>query len=145
MFATVVLGMGVDIPSIRNIIHVGPPRTIREYFQETGRAGRDGKQSLAVLYYNNRDIAKNREGMSDDIRQFCRLEDSFVRKFLLNCLDASSEACIGHLCCSYCESVCDCDDCLIHCLNQIDICLLWIYTWTCKINWKYCILITEYL
>lgn len=78
VFATVALGMGVDIPSIRNIIHVGPPRTIREYFQETGWAGRDGKQSLAVLYYNNRDIAKNREGMSDDIRQFCRLEDSWL-------------------------------------------------------------------
>ena len=62
--------------------------------------------------------------MSDDIRQFCRLEDSCVRKFLLNCLDASSEACIGHVCCSYCKSVCDCDDCLIHCLNQIDICLV---------------------
>ena len=59
MFATVALGMGVDVPSIRNIIHVGPPRTIREYFQETGRAGRDGKQSLSVLYYNNRDIAKS--------------------------------------------------------------------------------------
>ena len=45
VFATVALGMGVDIPSIRNIIYVGPPRTIRECFQETRRAGRDGKQS----------------------------------------------------------------------------------------------------
>ncbi|XP_067032975.1 putative ATP-dependent DNA helicase Q1 [Acropora muricata] len=53
VFATVAMGMGVDIPSIRNIIHVGPPRTIKEYIQETGRAGRDGKQSFAVLYYNN--------------------------------------------------------------------------------------------
>ena len=41
IFATVAMGMGVDIPSIRNVIHVGPPRTVREYFQETGRAGRD--------------------------------------------------------------------------------------------------------
>ena len=38
VFATVAMGMGMDIPSIRNIIHVGPPRTIREYIQETGRA-----------------------------------------------------------------------------------------------------------
>lgn len=120
VFATVAMGMGVDIPSIRNIIHVGPPRTIREYVQETGRAGRDGQQSFAVLYYNNRDIAKNREGMSDVIRQFCRLEDSCLRKFLLNSLDATDTKCIGHLCCSYCESVCDCDDCLVNCLSQIN-------------------------
>lgn len=53
VFATVAMGMGVDIPSIRNVIHVGPPRTIRKCFQETGRAGRDGQQSFAVLYYNN--------------------------------------------------------------------------------------------
>lgn len=112
VFATVAMGMGVDILSIRNIIHVGPPRTIREYIQETGRAGRDGKQSFAVLYYNNRDIAKNKEGMSDEIRQFCRLEASCLRKFLLNSLDATSPKCIGHLCCSFCESVCDCNNCL---------------------------------
>lgn len=112
VFATVAMGMGVDIRSIRNIIHVGPPRTIREYIQETGRAGRDGKQSFAVLYYNNRDIARNKEGMSDEIRQFCRLEASCLRKFLLNSLDATSPKCIGHLCCSFCESVCDCNNCL---------------------------------
>lgn len=50
VFATVAMGMGVDIPPIRNIIHVGPPRTIREYFQETGRAGCDRKQSFAAGY-----------------------------------------------------------------------------------------------
>lgn len=56
--ATVAMEMGVDIPSIRCVIHVGPPRTIQEYFQETGRAGRDGKPATAILYHNNRDIAK---------------------------------------------------------------------------------------
>ena len=41
IFATVAMWMGVDIPSIRHVIHVGPPRTIREYFQEkrTGKTG----------------------------------------------------------------------------------------------------------
>ena len=52
IFATVAMGMGVDIPSIRNVIHVGPPQTVREYFQETGRAGQDGKLATATLYYN---------------------------------------------------------------------------------------------
>ena len=87
VFATVAMGMGVDSQSIRTIIHVEPPRTVREYFQETGLAGRDGKLAHAVLYYNNRDIAKNRRGMSDNIRNFCRLKDGGFRKFLLSCLD----------------------------------------------------------
>ena len=113
IFATVAMGMGVDIPAIQHIIHVGPPRTVREYFQETGRAGRDGKQSFATLYYNNRDIAKNRVGLSDDIRKFCCLEDNCLRGFLLKSLDAIDTKCIGHLCCSYCEFVCDCDECLL--------------------------------
>ena len=47
IFATVAMGMGVDIPSIQHVIHVGPPRTIREYFQETGQAGQNGCFSLA--------------------------------------------------------------------------------------------------
>ena len=114
IFATVAMGMGVDIPSIRHVIHVGPPRTIREYFQETGRAGRDGCLSTATLYYNNRDIAKNRQGMSEDVRTFCRLENACLREFLLKCLDRSEVdfRTVGHLCCSYCTSSCTCQDCL---------------------------------
>ena len=49
IFATVAMGMGVDISSLRCVIHVGPPCTIREYFQETGRVGRDG--TLLLQYY----------------------------------------------------------------------------------------------
>ena len=116
IFTTVAMGMGVDIPSIRQIIHVGPPRSIREYFQETRRAGRDGRPSTAVLYYNNRNIAKNREGMSEDIRTFCRLDNACLRKFLLKCLDARDvdfmSVHVGHLCCSYCKALCHCPDCL---------------------------------
>ena len=115
IFATVAMGMGVDIPSIQHVIHVGPPRTKREYyFQETGRAGRNGRFSTAILYYNNRDIEKNREGMSEDIRAFCQLENACLRKFLLNCLDRSEVdfRTVGHLCCSYRESSCDCQNCL---------------------------------
>ena len=50
IFATVVMGMGVHIPEIRRIIHVGPPQSIREYFQDTGRAGRHGKPATVTLY-----------------------------------------------------------------------------------------------
>ena len=90
VFPTVTMGMGVDIPTIRNIIHVGPPCTIREYFQETGQAGRDTRQSFALLYYNNRDIVKNREGMSNDIHQFCCQEDSCQSRCLKHKMYRSS-------------------------------------------------------
>ena len=49
VFATFALGMGIEIPSIRHVIHVGPPHTIREYFQETGQAGRRAINSCLIL------------------------------------------------------------------------------------------------
>lgn len=116
VFATIAMGMGVDIPSIRNIIHIGSPRTVKEYMQETGRAGRDGSSSQVLLFYNNRDIGKNKKGISEDNRAYCDLEQSCLREYLLNCLDAglkTEEQVVGHLCCSNCSLVCDCVSCTV--------------------------------
>jgi superfamily II DNA helicase RecQ len=85
VFATVAIGMGVDIPDIREVIHIGPPSTVKAYFQETGRAGRDGKPSTALLYYNNRDVAMNQVGMQDDMCAFCTSNN--IRKLLLESLE----------------------------------------------------------
>ena len=111
VLATVAIGMGVDLCSV---IHIGPPRSIRECFQESVRAGRDGKLSHVVLCYNNRDIRKNKPGMNDDVHEYYQSKQLCLRVFiLLEYLDASQPEPLqpGHLCCSVCENSCLCINC----------------------------------
>ena len=116
VFATVAIGMGVDIPHIREVIHIGPPSSVQQYFQETGRAGRDGLSSKALLYYNNRDIAKNRH-VGEDMRTYCKLEHQCLRKFLIEYLQCGKLCTnLGHDCCSFCLMHCKCLDCELECL-----------------------------
>ncbi|OWF45327.1 ATP-dependent DNA helicase Q1 [Mizuhopecten yessoensis] len=87
VLATVALGMGLNAPSISQIIHCRPPTTLERYMQEIGRAGRNCQPSKALLYNNNSDISKARKGMSDDMINYCKHESSCLREILVNILD----------------------------------------------------------
>lgn len=65
MVATTAFGMGIDKPDVRLVIHTDCPSSPEAYFQEAGRAGRDGKKAYAVLLYNRNDEQKLRKRVTD--------------------------------------------------------------------------------
>ena len=65
MVATNAFGMGIDKADVRTVIHIDLPDTIEAYFQEAGRAGRDGKRAYAVLLYHDSDHAKVQKRIAD--------------------------------------------------------------------------------
>ncbi|MBP9926713.1 MAG: DNA helicase RecQ [Cyclobacteriaceae bacterium] len=113
--ATVAFGMGIDKSNVRYVAHMDLPKNIEGYYQETGRAGRDGLNSEALLFYSYADVSKlkrfveiddNPEQTKITLRKLDQMAEygdltTCRRKYLLNYFDETAE--------NYCGN---CDICL---------------------------------
>lgn len=99
--STVAFGLGIDVPNIHTVIHWGPPKDFECYVQESGRGGRDGSPTNAILYYCKKDFPQTSELM----RVYCANKLQCRRTMLMApfCDNRAIEKPeLLHMCCDIC-------------------------------------------
>jgi len=107
LIATIAYGMGVNCKGVRRVIHLGPSKTIEAYIQESGRCGRQGENSYAILLFTG---ALLRE-IDDSMRDYIRSQGVCRRETLLKHFSGRGDSNYkprGHQCCDWCAENCKC-------------------------------------
>ncbi len=114
LIATGAFGLGMNCPDIHQVIHWGLPQDAETYVQESGRAGRDGKQAISFIIKQPRDL--DRRFTSEQMIEYCQNKSVCRRSILYrdfppsetSLLPTEFTACI---CCDVCRSTCKCGNC----------------------------------
>ena len=111
VIATIAFGMGVDTPDIRNVVHWGPPEDVEQYVQSTGRAGRDGKTSHAILLIGS---GLDKRDTEASMQEYSTNKAECRRRLLFRDFDQSADISNqGCACCDICQLKCKCGNCSI--------------------------------
>ena len=118
LFATIAFGMGVDVKGVQTILHMGVPPDVDDYVQESGRAGRDGKQSISVMLTYPGMYSKGMR-VQQRMKDYANNASKCRRKLLMDAFGYSVEPSTPqHICCDVCASECPCDLGVVSCPEE---------------------------
>lgn len=110
LVATIAFGMGVNCKGVHTTIHVGPSKNIESYVQESGRAGRDGAQSKAIILFHGLLLVNVQQDMKDYVKaSLCRRAE-LMKPFGVDLPGRDGSCRPHHSCCDVCANKCTCGD-----------------------------------